>query len=93
MGVLSYLGPLVIVPYLTAKNDSFVKFHIKQGVFLLIVEVAVWIIAPIFWVLWPLLQLVNLVTLILAIIGIVNVVRHKEQLLPLVGKYAASINI
>jgi len=31
MGILSYLGPLVIISYLTSKDNPFVKFHIKQA--------------------------------------------------------------
>ncbi|MBI1755245.1 hypothetical protein HY250_01765 [Candidatus Azambacteria bacterium] len=27
MGILAYLGPLVIVSYVTSKDDAFVKFH------------------------------------------------------------------
>ena len=34
MAVLSYIGPLVIVSYIVANNDPFVKFHIKQGLVL-----------------------------------------------------------
>ena len=40
MAVLAYLGILILVPFLTdAKKDPFVKFHLKQGVALIIVEV------------------------------------------------------
>ena len=42
MAVLAYIGPLVIISYIQAKNDLFVKFHIKQGLVLLVIEVAVW---------------------------------------------------
>ena len=89
MGVLSYLGILVIIPLLVARDDSFVKFHAKQGLVLLIIEIAVWFVLSAFlWQLWMFLQLINLATLILAIIGIVNVVQGKEKELPLVGSLA-----
>lgn len=89
MGVLSYLGILVIIPILMAKDDSFVKFHIKQGVVLLIIEIAVWFVLSTFmWQLWMVWQLINLVTLVLAIIGVVNVVQGKEKELPLIGSLA-----
>ena len=89
MGILSYIGPLVIISYLVAKNNPFVKFHIKQGLVLLVIEIAVWLLGTIMWSLWPILNLVNLATLVLAILGIVNVVHQKEKELPLVGKYAS----
>lgn len=92
MGVLSYLGPLVIVSYLTAKDDLFVKFHIKQGLVLLVIEVAVWIMGMMIWMLWPLLQLINLAALILAIVGIVNAAKGEEKKLPLIGDFAKYFN-
>ncbi|HWC57638.1 MAG TPA: hypothetical protein VG621_01645 [Candidatus Paceibacterota bacterium] len=89
MGILAYLGPLVIIPYATMKDDSFIKFHIKQGLVLLVLEVILWILSHIFfWYLWGLVSLINLALLILAIIGIVNVVQKKEKELPVVGSFA-----
>lgn len=88
MGILAYVGPLVIVSYLVAKDDPFVKFHIKQGLVLLVIEVAVWFLGMIFWPLWMLFSLVNLVTFIFSIVGIVNVAQGKEKNLPIVGDYA-----
>jgi hypothetical protein len=41
MGILAYIGPLIIVSYLVAKDDPFVKFHIKQGLVLFVIEIAV----------------------------------------------------
>ncbi|OGG53049.1 hypothetical protein A3H16_00990 [Candidatus Kaiserbacteria bacterium RIFCSPLOWO2_12_FULL_53_8] len=88
MGVLAYLGILIIIPFLMAKDNPFVKFHIKQGLVLVVVELIVWVLGMYMWQLWQVLQLVNLATLVLAIIGIVNVVQGKEKELPLVGSLA-----
>ena len=90
MGILSYIGPLVLIPLLVVKDDPFVKFHTKQGLILLIISVAVWVIQSMLMVpgLYMILSLVNLGVLILAIIGIINVVKHKEEELPLVGQLA-----
>jgi uncharacterized membrane protein len=93
MAVLAYLGILVIIPFLMAKEDGFVRFHIRQGIVLVIIEIAIWVLGSMSWQLWPLLQLVNLGVLVLAIIGIVNVVNNKEAELPLVGSFARNINI
>ncbi len=95
MAILAYLGPLVIIPFLTAKEQPFVKFHIKQGLVLFGIEIIVWIIGGMFMfgLLWPLIQLVNLGVIILTILGIINVVQKKEAELPLVGGFAKSINI
>lgn len=89
MSILAYIGPLVIIPFLVAKDNAHVKFHIKQGLVLLVIEVAVWFLGMILWILLPLLALVNLATLILSVIGIINVVQGKQKELPLVGKYSS----
>src|SRR5262245_55309593 len=92
MGVFAYLGVLIIIPFLLAKDDSFVKFHLRQGVVLVIIEIAVWVLGSMSWQLWPLLTVVNLGTIVLAVIGIVNVVQHKEAELPFVGSFARNFH-
>lgn len=88
MAVLAYIGPLIIVSYVTAKDDAFVKFHIKQGLVLFVIEVGVWILGMMMWRLWPLFSIVNLATVVLSIIGIINAVKGKEEPLPVVGKFS-----
>ena len=90
MAVLAYLGPLVIVSYIVAKNSPFIKFHIKQGLVLLAIEVIMWGLGStmMFYSIWMIFNLVNLAVLVLSIIGIVNAVNGKEQALPVVGKFA-----
>lgn len=92
MGILAYLGILIIIPFLMAKDDPFVKFHLKQGLILVIIEVAVWVIGMMTWQLWMLLNLVNLATIVFAIIGIVNVVQGKQQELPFIGSLSKNFN-
>ena len=90
MGVLAYLGILIIIPFLMAKDDPFVKFHIKQGLLLAIVEIVVWVLGMTMfgWQMWQFLQLINLAAIVFSVIGIVNVVQGKEKELPLVGSLA-----
>lgn len=92
MAILAYIGPLVIVSYLVAKDDSFVKFHIKQGLVVFVGEVIVMLAWQMLWgLLWPIAMLVNLINLaflVLSIIGIVNAAQGNEKELPLVGGFA-----
>ena len=88
MGVLSYLGVLVIIPFLMARDNSFVKFHIKHGVVLAVIEIVLWAISGMFWMLSPIIGILELAILVLSIIGIVNVVQNKEKELPLVGSFS-----
>ena len=87
MGVLAYIGILVIIPLIVSK-DAFVKFHVKQGLVLFIIEIIISVLGFSFYAFWGLINLLNLIVLILAIIGIVNVANHQEKELPGVGQLA-----
>lgn len=93
MAVLAYIGPLVIVSYLTKKDNPFVKFHIKQGLVLLVIEVAMWVIGMMVWMLWPVIQIVNIIVIVLSIVGILNALGKKEKELPFVGSFSKNFNI
>lgn len=95
MGILAYIGPLVLIPYFLAKDDSFVKFHVRQGLVLLVISAVTWVLDEIMrWhFLQPVIALINLLVLILAIIGIVHVLRKEEKPLPLVGGYAGHFKV
>ena len=90
MGILAYLGILIIIPILMAKDDAFVNFHIKQGLLLVIVEIVTWFIGSMMWqnAMLFIINLVNLAVLVFAIIGIVNVVKGNQKELPVIGSYA-----
>lgn len=90
---LSYVGPLVVVPYLTEKENPFIMFHIKQGLVVLILDVALWVAGMFLGFIWPLLQVVNFGLLVLSIIGIVYALQRKEKELPLVGSFASHIKL
>lgn len=92
MSVLAYLGILVVIPYLMAKDDPVVKFHVKQGLVLAVIEVIVWIAGSMVYMLAPVLMIVNLAALVLSIIGIVNVIQGNQKELPLVGQFSKHFN-
>lgn len=93
LAILSYLGILFLVPLLVAKDDEFVKFHVKQGITLFIAEIITviismipligWLISLIGWICW----------LILIILGIINVLQGKKSPLPVIGKFAENWKI
>ena len=90
MAVVSYI--LFFVPLLTdAKNDIFVKFHVKQGFLVFLLALVSWAISfvPIFGLLAiPL----NIAVIIFMILGIINALEGKEKELPLIGQYAVKLN-
>jgi uncharacterized membrane protein len=89
MAVVAYI--LFFVPLLTdAKNDSFVKFHVKQGLVLLITSVAISVVGSFIPVIgWSVIRpLGGLFTLVLFVMGVLNAVNGVEKELPVVGQFA-----
>ena len=85
MAIIAYI--LFFVPLLTdAKDDPFVKYHVKQGLIVFIIGVGAAVLAP---VLLFLTLFIHLFVLVLAILGIINVLNGKKEPLPLVGEFAA----
>ena len=95
LGILSYLGILVLIPYLSEKKNKYVIFHAKQGISLLIAEI---IVGGILWFLglilsWRVSWLVSIcqtafffLSLVLSFMGIKNVCDGKAKELPLINK-------
>ncbi len=94
MAAVSYLGFFVLIPMLTdAKNDPFVKFHIKQGLGLLIVWVIAFIAGMVPIIGWIFSPFILLAVLILLVIGLINALTGKEKKLPLVGSIGDQFKI
>lgn len=94
MAVLAYFGPLIIISYIFAKDDPFVKFHIKQGLVLLIIQAILWIVGwYMLFFIWPIIRLVRLAVGILAIIGIIRAIQGEEKALPIVGEWGRHFKI
>jgi len=106
MALLSYLGPLCLVPFLTGETkDPYVKFHVKQGMVLLICEAALWLVWRLVigsmiwsWSTWGFYSMLSTVQNvaylglgILSVVGISNVINGKQKELPAVGKFAEKI--
>ena len=93
MAILAYLGILIVIPFLTeAHKDPFVKFHIKQGLVLLITEVIASVIAAIPILGWIASPIIWLICVVLLIMGIVNAASGKEKELPIIGKFSSHFN-
>lgn len=90
MAVVAYI--LFFIPLLTdAKNDPFVKFHVKQGLVLFIGWIIVWVLGWfISYLLWPILSLLDLALFVLLVVGIINAINGKMEPLPVVGKMGES---
>lgn len=93
MAIIAYL--IFFIPLLTdAKNDPFVKFHVKQGLVLTLTAILVNVILSFgfFFSFYYIAPLLHLAILALVVIGIVNASSGKEKELPLIGQFAKNIN-
>lgn len=88
MAVVAYI--LFFIPLLTgdAKKDEFVKYHVKQGLVLFILCIAINIIDRIIPFLFFITYILSLGALVLLIIGIKNALSGKKEPLPVVGQFA-----
>ncbi|WP_455667449.1 zinc-ribbon domain-containing protein [Phocaeicola sp.] len=98
MGVLAYLGILVLIPIFAAKDSPFARYHANQGLLLCISAIVYGvaysilssIILAISWRLYflvSILGLVGIVFAVLCVIGIINAMNGKAKELPFIGKY------
>ncbi|MFA6604009.1 MAG: hypothetical protein WCT10_04200 [Patescibacteria group bacterium] len=90
MAAISYIGVLFLIPLLTeAKNDEFVKFHVRQGIALFLV----WVVASfIVWI--PFIgQMTCLALVVLSIFAAVKAYQGERWELPVVGQYAKQIKL
>lgn len=92
MGVLSYLGLLVLIPILVGPKTPFVRYHANQGLVLCLVQIGCSILTVVVgWIpfigslLGMILALVNICIVIFAIVGIVYVIQGKTKDLPVIG--------
>lgn len=93
MGILAYLGILIVIPFFTeSKNNPFVKFHIKQGLVLLIAEIIATVLVAIPFFGWFLSPLIWLASVAFSIVGILNVLNKQTKELPVIGHMASKFN-
>jgi len=95
MAILAYLGILVLVPILAAKESPFARFHANQGLLLLLTSIVggivVGILATILALVLGLLGLLlyyafSFALLALVVIGIINAAKGEKKELPVIGK-------
>lgn len=91
MAAVAYF--LFFVPLLTdAKDDPFVKYHVKQGLLLLILGIIVSIfnsiIGRIPFIGWAVSLLLGVGMFVLWLLGLMNALNGKQEPVPVVGQYA-----
>lgn len=92
IAILCYFGILVVIPAIVAKEDPFVKFHVKQGLVLLIVGIILSVVSVVPVIGWIIGFIGWIACVILAIIGIINVAQGEKKKLPIIGGYGDKFN-
>ena len=91
MGILAYLGILVLIPIFGAKESKFARFHANQGLVLLIAEIILGVVSSILGGIpvigWIISTVITIADVALSILGIINVVNGKAKELPFIGKF------
>ncbi len=89
MGILAYLGVLVIVPIIAGGNSKFIKYHANQGLVNILFAVALMAVTMVVTLAVPpvgmLLWVLYFAPTVLAIMGILNVVNNEMKPLPVIG--------
>ena len=93
MGVLSYLGILVLIPIIAGdKSSAYLKQHMNQGLVLFLIETVFDVIEKILddvlyvgGILSHVVDIAGFAFLILAIMGIVSAAKGTRKLLPTIG--------
>ena len=92
--ILSYVLVGIIWFFVDDKirKSEKVKFHVKQGMVLLIADLIAMVISGIFPIGFIGSQILYIFILILAIIGIINAANDSQKVLPLIGGLAEKFN-
>lgn len=87
LSILSYLGPLFLIPLLLRKDDPFTRFHANQGLLLFLAWALVNLASDIVFGLGWLIQLVGTVFCLVCVVrGIRSVFQGRLDKLPLIGE-------
>ena len=96
ISLFSYLGILLLIPWIARPKSKFARFHVSQGITLFITELVVRFVNSILQGILgnsalsgPISLIFNIVSIllfVLMIIGIVNAVSGKAKALPIIGK-------
>ena len=95
MLILSYLGPLALVPFLMEKDDKEVQWHAKHGLVLMVMWIAISILftiltsIPVFGCAVAIVSLaVPLIGFVIHVLCIVKALNGERFLLPGISQYA-----
>ena len=96
-GVLAYIGILVLVPILAAKDSQYARFHANQGLILFITEIIVSVCMGVLTAILGIIPflgviisglisaILGIILFVFMILGIVNACSGEPKKLPIIG--------
>lgn len=100
MGVLSYLGWFLLIPLFvnSRRKNPYVRFHLNQGILLLLIsiitniigEIACWVLELILLgfiagIVGVVVDIIQVLIFVFMILGIIDVINGRARELPLIG--------
>lgn len=84
MAILAYIGILVLIPLICAKNSKFARFHTNQGLVLFLIGIICGLCASI-PVVGILFKIAAALVFVCQIVGIVYAAQGKAKEIPVIG--------
>ncbi|MEO5332664.1 MAG: hypothetical protein H7839_11630 [Magnetococcus sp. YQC-5] len=91
MALFSYMGVLCLIPMMSSRDDTYMRFHARQGAVLWM-----WEVLALYTLFLPSIgklffKFSSMACLILSIIGIISVLAGRAWKFPLVGNWAEKL--
>ena len=87
MAILSYIGILSLIPYITEKKSKWVRYNAIQGLNIFIVSLIGSVVGIIPVLGWIASGVISIFTFVISIMGIVNVCNGEAKELPLMNNF------
>jgi fumarate reductase subunit D len=89
LAACSYLGVLFLIPLLVEKEDAFVKFHLRQGIALF----SIGVIASFGFHYRSGGSMLMFAVVVISLVAAIRAFNNEKWTLPIIGKYAAKIDL
>lgn len=94
ISAIGYIWLLFLVPLLLKKDSAYCQFHAKQGMVLFIFSLLVMILGGVPVIGWLIIMPIGwLIIIIFTLVGFVSALQGKQWVMPVLGKFAAKINL
>lgn len=87
MAILCYLWILILIPFFSAKDSKFVKFHLNQALCMIVFCIILAVLSMLPFIGGIISFVADIVAVLLMLMGILNAARGEAKELPFVGRF------